>query len=381
MFKTKEYKMKRLNIAMLGEQQQPLMEIDENNESLKTDQYMAQIQQADSDIEEITQVIEETQDASQAMTNMADKIEQTETVSQDTVAVAQEAITYFVKRTGLKMIKLNASMESYSKTTDKQAVVEQMRLATESLNKSIAIAQEGVIDRIKNKFSLMFTSADKLRKELDKVSKQFDEGGAKTELIKDPAFARVLNPKGLGEITPTDTIALAKEVLRVSSEDTMIKTVKEMSDLLDKVTLSLNRSTFIAKDEEIDKLQNYLDDFIKIHNEIRDNIDYESKSNKANAQPLTKQDKDKLKAMVVDLLDTARYEKAEDVLTDSVDGFDKVYHSNLESRLAGVFAADMKAVRSIYELSYKTYNIVDKIMEQRFEIAHACVKYIKASTN
>ena len=379
--------MARLNIGLLSAQEQtqegqvPEVEIDQNNEALKTDQDMAQIQQAGSEIEEISQVVEETQDASQAMTSMADKIEQSETVSQETVQVAQEAIAYFVKRTGVKMTKLNASMESYSKTTDKQVVVEQMRLAVESLDKGVTVAQEGIIDRIQNRFSLIFTSGKKLAKELEEVSKKYDETGAREEAIKEPAFARRINPDAKKTLTDSDVLKLATDINKKVHNPTVISSVKKLTEALQTVTSALKKSgIFVADDKQVKIIKEQTSNISSMYNDIESELGVKRNKNDADVEPLNPANKEKIVKLVDSLLDISEYAKYEEILREAQRSMVVALAHSSGMKLAKEQAADNRAVSAANEQAYEVYAIISNLMALRFEVAHACVKYIKAST-
>lgn len=374
--------MKRLNIAMLGEQQTQQVVVDQNNEALATDQDMSQIKQADAELDQVSSVVEETQDASDSITQTADKIEQMQTVSQEVVQVAQEQMNYFVKRTGMKMTGVSTAMESFSdgKTGNKEALVKQLRIAAESLDKGVSIAQEGIVDRIKNKFSLLFTSNKKLKQELQDVSSKYDSAGAKTDVIKDPAFARILNPKGEAQITGASATALAGEISKMVKDPVIEKVVVRLTDILDKVTVALNKSNFIADDNEVKKINDLFDEVDKMYSEVREKITVDGKKESADAVPLEAGEKKKLTAFVEDLLDTGAYDKIEDELLKSWWSFFDVYSGKADSRFIGFNAADMRVAKNLNDKGGDIMQRIDDLMTIRFEVAHACVKYIKAST-
>ncbi len=375
--------MKRLNIAMLGEQtQSQQVVVDQNNEALATDQDMSQIKQADAELDQVSSVVEETQDASDSITQTADKIEQMQTVSQEVVQVAQEQMNYFVKRTGMKMAGVSTAMESFSngKTGNKEALVKQLRIAAESLDKGVSVAQEGIIDRIKNKFSLLFTSNKKLKQELQDVSSKYDSAGAKTEVIKDPAFARILNPDGKPEITGATTIALAGEISKMVKDLVIEKVVVRLTDILDKVTVALNKSTFIADDNEVKKINDLFDEVENMYTEVREKITVDGRKESANAVPLESGDKKKVTSIVEDLLDTGAYDKIENDLNKSWYGFINTYLEKQRTRFIGFNSADMRAASELTNKAGSVMSRIEKLMSMRFEVAHACVKYIKAST-
>ena len=373
--------MKRLNIAMLGEQAQVVV-VDQNNEALATDQDMSQIKQADAELDQVSSVVEETQDASVSITQTADKIEQMQTVSQEVVQVAQEQMNYFVKRTGMKMAGVSTAMESFSngKTGNKEALVKQLRIAAESLDKGVSVAQEGIVDRIKNKFSLLFTSNKKLKQELQDVSSKYDSAGAKTDVIKDPAFARILNPDGKPEITGATTIALAGEISKMVKDPVIEKVVVRLTDILDKVTVALNKSNFIADDNEVKKINDLFDEVENMYTEVREKITVDGKKESADAAPLEAGDKKKVTAIVEDLLDTGAYDKIEDELLKAWWSFYDVYTTKQKSRFIGFNAADMRAAKNLNDKGGDIMERIDDLMTVRFEVAHACVKYVKAST-
>lgn len=374
--------MKRLNIAMLGEQQTQQVVVDQNNEALATDQDMSQIKQADAELDQVSSVIEETQDASDSITQTADKIEQMQTVSQEVVQVAQEQMNYFVKRTGMKMTGVSTAMESFSdgKTGNKEALVKQLRIAAESLDKGVSVAQEGIVDRIKNKFSLLFTSNKKLKQELQDVSSKYDSAGAKKDVIKDPAFARILNPDGKPEITGTSTIALTGNIRNMVKDPVIEKVVVRLTDVLDKVTVTLNKSIFIADDNEVKKINDLFDEVENMYTEVREKITVNGKKESADAVPLDAGDKKKVASIVEDLLDTGAYDKIEKDLLKSWWSFYDIYSSKADSRFIGFNAADMRVAKNLNDKGGDIMQRIDDLMTIRFEVAHACVKYIKAST-
>jgi hypothetical protein len=374
--------MKRMNIGLLSQDQESNVQIDENNEALKTDQDLAQIQQSHSEIEEVSQVIEETQQAADTMTNMADKIEQSPKVSQDTVQVAQEAIAYFTMRTGLKMTNLNASMESFSKTNDKEAIVAQMRVAIEGLDKGVEIAQEGIIDRIKNRFSLIFTSAEKLSKELREVSDKYDQAGAKQDVIKDPAFARRINPDAKKTLTDSDVIKFATDINKKVHNPIVISSVKKLTEALRTVIFALKKSgIFIADDKQVKIIKEQTSSISAMYKDIESELGVKRNKNDADVEPLTLANKEKIVKLVDSLLDISEYVKYEEILRDAQQSLLFAVANSSATKLAEADAADNRAVSAANQQAAEVYAIISNLMALRFEVAHACVKYIKASTN
>ena len=374
--------MKRVNIAMLSQSthsQQAV--IDENNEALVTDQNAAQLQQQSAQIDLEQQVVQETQDSADNIRQMADTIEQMPQVHEGVVQIAKEQMSYFVKRTGIEMIGFSAAVESFSpKNNSKDSIVKELKIAAEKLDHSVVIAQEGIIDRIKNSFSLLFTSNNKLKVELQDVSAKYDAAGAKTETIIDPAFARILNPKGQNQITGATTISLITDIRSMVKDPIIEKVVVRLTDILDKVTVALNKSYFIADDNEVKKLNDLFDEVDAMYNEIREKIKLDNAKHNADAVPLTSGDKQKIADITEELLDTAAYTRIEKDLNNSWWGFFDMYMSKERQRFIGFNAADMRAARNVNDKGSAIMSKINALMSTRFEVAHACVKYIKAST-
>ncbi len=370
---------------MLGEPSNQQETIDPNNESLKSDQDMAQIEQQGSEIQEISQVVQETIDSSETISAMADKIEQSETVSKDTIAVAQEAISYFAKRTGLKMAGLSSSMESFCLTSDKQIVLNEMRLASDNLNDCVAIAQEGIIDRIKNRFSLIFTSSDRLRKELREVSDQYDKNGPKQGVIINPAFARRLNREEKTLLKEIDVINLAGEIDKKVHDPKLIDAINGLTASINGVSRALSKSGMVFTDKESIKEINAEYDVISgIYEEVAAQFVVGRQKKNTDIEPLSPANKEKIVKLVNSLLDIKEYERYEDGLTDATDRLYDIITRNRNTKISSVIikmdSADTDSAVHADRQAQKVYNIISNLMGLRFTIAHACVKYIKAST-
>lgn len=372
---------KRVNIAMLSQStQDQQVVIDENNEALATDQDAAQIQQQDAEIDEIQGVVQETQDAADCICQTAEKIDKMPQVSQEVVQIAQEQIAYFAKRTGMKMSGVSAAMESYSagKAGNKEALVKQMNLAVESLEKGIDVAQEGIVDRVKDAFSVMFTSYDKLGKELEVVSKEFDEKGPKEEVIKDSAFARILNPEGKSEIKSSDVVSFLDAAVKEFDDTSVIKGVRQLNEYLAEAkTITKESKTFWTDKEAIAKFEELLVKMDELVDGIEEEISPVASKSDADIEPLNAADKAKLVKKVQGILDTGNeygktlkeYNKYSILMM----GIGKV-------RLFGDMSAEGRIYTKVKYMSFKTYRKLAKLAKLRFEVAHACVKYIKAST-
>lgn len=131
-----------------------------------------------------------------------------QTVSDEVVKVAQEQLKHCIKRTGLNMRSVNAAMESRK---SKAEIVKNLRIAKESLDKSIAIAQEGLWDKVKNKFDRVFTSRKSLAKQIDVASREFDSKGQKEGVLSEKYTSVYLNPENKTEANGSDVVNILQK--------------------------------------------------------------------------------------------------------------------------------------------------------------------------
>lgn len=372
--------MSRLNIAMLSQTEQVPVPV--TGDELLVDGNVVELQKASGEIEIVDGVIDEARAAADAVDGLAQKIESRDTVSEDAIQVAQEMMAYFSKRTGVKFQGVYAAMESYdaANAAKKEQIVNELKLASETFRSHVVVAQEGIIDRIKNKFSLIFSSADKLEKELKEVSAAYDEKGEKTETIEDAAFARVFAVKGKDTVEASDVLALAAALEKGIHNAAIVNTINDLSKAMDKLTLSLTKGLIFSDDESVQEIRDQLQVVLELDANVKGIYDVSVQKAKASIKPLQRDEKSKLVPLIRSLLDTKEYEKAEDRLSRSVDGFYTAYFNATETRLFGAYSKDAKEALSVAGIAEEVYYKLNSFAATGFEVAHACVKYIKAST-
>jgi hypothetical protein len=365
--------MARLKIAMLADQSQENQV--QGGDELASDSRALQIEQTESEIGQMDTAIDEAQDASQAVQDVAENLEKQQEVSEGAVQVAQEMMGYLTKRTGIKFRSATAAMESY-KTGDKskkEQVIKELRMASESFNEQVSVAQEGVLDKIANKLSLIMTSNKSLSKDLDKVSQAYDAGTPREEALEDPAFASVLNPEDKDSLTAQDIVKFTADV------EKRIRDPKIM-DALNKVNAALaeakNAKTnrFSIKDADL----NFINKQIAGMTEVFDSLSGEGETARGKAktsvEALDKSSKDALVKNVESML-------AVDEIQDALKQIKKTGMGIMfKGKFAGGGGAAQEARQTAVRAAYSVYRLVGQLMKLRFEVAHASVKYIKAST-
>ena len=365
--------MARKNIAMLSMQaEQDIIPV--------TDADALEINSVSSEINMLSAIIQETRDARKVVDSMIVNFESAKTVSQDAVKISQEMIGYFALRTGLKHSGVNAALESY-KDDNKNKVVKELKLASENYQKQIAIAQEGIVDRIKYKFSLIFSNADKLKKELAEASGRYDEKGAKEETIDNPAFARIFYVPGRSTITGTEVIALATKVANGISNRNLINTVEKITRIINGLTLAVSKGGLFSDKESIREIEKLYQELEELNSNVHSEFNIEINKKNISVTPIKQEEKAKLEKLIDDLLNTGDFESAEKGLYRAVDAFSNAYLSAKDRRLFDNYAADLNISAEVESMAYDTYGILSKLVSYGFDVAHASVKYIKASTN
>lgn len=352
--------MARFNIAMLADQAQEVQI--QGGDELTSDSRALQVEQTESEIGQMDSAIDEAQDASQAVQDVADRLEQQQQVSEDAVQVAQEMMGYLTKRTGLKARRAVAAMESYRSgdAAKKAHLVAELRMASEGFNEQVAIAQEGVLEKIANKLSLIITSNKGLAKDLDKVSSAYDAGTPREEALEDPAFASVLNPENKESLSAQDIVKFAAEVEKRVTDPKIIGALNKVNAVVEEA-----RNGGIGDEDpqgDMDKIMSQIDTVNKILEDLTADGEVSRGVNKVSIEPLVKGSKQALVGNVEKLLSV---QETQDAL--------KQVKKTLSKAGKGVPADIMNA-------AYSIHRIIGQLMKLRFEVAHACVKYIKAST-
>ena len=363
--------MARFTIGMLG--QQEAQEQIEGGDELVTDARALQVEQAEGEIGQMDAAIDEAQDASQAVQDVAENLEKQERVSQDAVQVAQEMLGYLTKRTGLKAKGAVAAMESFKSgdAAKKAHLVAELRLASEGFNEQVAIAQEGVLDKIANKLSLIVTSNKGLVKELDKVSSAYDAGTPREEALEDPAFASVLNPENKESLSAQDIVKFAAEVEKRITDPKIMDALNKVNAALEEAKKTKG-NVFSIKDTDLNTINKQIAALTQVFDDLSTDTPAGRGSVKTSVEPLDKSSKDALVRNVQTLLSVQEIQ----------DAMKQVKKTSMNivvgSNMGGHAGADAR--KTAARAAYSIHRIIGQLMKLRFEVAHACVKYIKAST-
>jgi len=390
-----KYKMTRLNIAMLSEEE-PIPE-----ETSSIEEQNAEVVQADAEIQEQSAVIDEAIDSSQSIGNIAQKLENTQDTSDEAIEVAQEAMRYFISRHDIKtraMFAFESHGSARNKQSSKEEIIKQMKIAKESLDKNIAIAQEGLMARIAHRLDAIFTFNTTIVKKLEELRKELSAGKAEpiSKSFSKPAFARSLNPNNKSEITEKDVFDLIKKMDTSMNSQAVISTVDELNDIVKTfvgVAANENNSDQAKKDKVARSLLAEMDKVDGKIEKAKELFSFGTRKYDADIEAVSKEQTLKLIDLVLSNLKAGRVEKAFEDLEKTVDNLDRFIESDEEVTVvyangkatpvmtanqdaATLYNQTLKSVRnavnSVGELYYQMYTL-------QYHIAFSTYKYIKYS--
>lgn len=371
---------KRVTIAMLGEQaqaQQPPENLDVE---------VLEINQAQTETDAAQAVIDESREISDSLGSTTDRIEQMQTVPQEAIQVAQEQIKYCIKRTGLNMAGVSASMENHK---DKAAIVRELRLAKESLDKSISIAQEGLWDKIKNKVDRVFTTRKSLAKQIPVVSSNYDSKGQKEGVLTEKYLSVYLNPENKTEASSADVVKILEQLNKIYNGDEVIKILDKMVTIADGVVDTLAKHNSNPAGGELSKLASMSDEIeasLKQFNDILQ-TNKPSKASEASLATCSPEDKNKIITLCTRILSDKEADRKFDVLWEKAEKLYDALKMEEVYSYRGDYVADKptdgaNAVADEVQLKLeKAFRAYDGLFTITFNVVHSAVRYIEMSTN
>lgn len=373
--------MARLNIAMLGEQAQEETQAPEN-----LDLQALELNQAQADVDATSDVIDESKDLSESLGATTDTIDEMQTVPDAVVKLAQEQLKHCIKRTGLNMSGVNATMENRK---GKEEIVKNLRMAKESLDKSISIAQEGLWDKIKNKFDRVFTSRKSLAKQIDTVSKTYDAKGQKEGVLKEKYLSVYLNPDNKPEATGDDAIKVLQALDRLYNGEDVINTLDKIIAISNNVIDTVAKHNANPSGDELSKVVALANEVRDTKNKIDDIFSQNKVSRGGEASLVTcgPGQKEQIIKLCKNILSDSAVERKMKILLDKIDKMygvtETVYITDYEGRVVDQRVKD--SVNSVsadsYELVWDVVEITGSMETMIFNVVHSAVRYIELSTN
>ena len=352
----------------------------------ETDTAVAETEVEAGEIESDAAQIEEAEEVRDTVDGLADQVqERVETevdaegkaipeedrgISDEIAETLEVAVEHFRNRLGFKK-KVMPALEGFKvKGKRKQVSMEalaNLRDLSARTDSMISIAQEGLLAKIGNSFSLFFATEGKIKKQLEQVSKQFDVKGAKKDKaeIKEPAWGKQF-PTSKTEVDAAEVVAIAKKLLTVdlrelsklAAESVKIAKEAKMDDKVAQLALleAPHVRALLKKAEEL-------------ATKAKESAAVEAPKAGVSFKVLDAAGKKQVVAAITALLEDKAISEAENANWEhSVGQWDENgYHaSKLRQEMS----------KALYEAARYSY----VLYKQRLAIAHAAVKYIAAST-
>lgn len=304
-----------------------------------------------------------------------------EGVDETTAEVLDKAMESLYIRLGFTKKPSFPALESFttkeSKLQASKLALESMRLTKSKIENQITIAQEGLFGKVKNKFELLFTNADKLSKSLSEASAAFDASGPKENLIVNPDFAKAFGEFKGELVTGKEVVAKVVDFEKQFNGEKIAKTMADLGKLVDSVFSTLKKTNIFSHNEETAKdiaafkieIQKVTSAFLSEY-EVPNSV-----KTKHNFVALTKEDKEKIVKTLKASLSNKKLEEelrktwyqTVNTFFESPQAFSEIRDNSINARRALDPAMDVMM-------------IISDMISTNLKLAQAARLYIVAST-
>ena len=311
-------------------------------------------------------------------------------ISDQTAAILEVSVEHFCKRLGYSK-QVVPSMEGFK---DAVGRLEQSRIALENLQelnakltKNISIAQEGFFARIGNAFVRLFTTTNKMLRTLE-ASRNLV--ASEEHLIKDPAWGRIFFSTKKFSLTGEDVISLMEDINDLN-HNRIIPLTKRITELFSEAIAQVNRSTYIANDDAVRKINLMINDSYALRKEVEEMVTVEVVEESIDVLSASTDQIHRLCDIATRSIHDNQKSYQFYELLDKVDDSYYQIEKNRESRLLTIFtkheknpngsdAADIVAYHRMLEAgAIAAVDLLRALNEAEYKIAYGAYKYIKAS--
>jgi hypothetical protein len=308
-------------------------------------------------------------------------------LAEETSTVMNSALEHFHNRAGInlngnKVFALESFKEQNGRLAATKVAIESMKTFDGKLAKALVISQEGMLSRLGNTFKLAFSSQDKIHDNILLNMANLKSRGVKDALIKQPGWGRSFAIQGKRLITGTEVVSLMKNYSAIVTSSQMKSLLNNYTDILEKITKEISKSSFIANDEatkNIYDLSKQCESFrVKVDKIISDVK--KPASNDPDYVPLKEAEAQKLTDMVDHMFTDSQLETAIRRCEAAIENANSELYAGSMTRLAGEEAADIRAARVAINKTNDIISDISYILTRMNRVAFACSNYIKAST-
>lgn len=303
----------------------------------------------------------------------------------ETAQVVEAALEHFCTRLGVgrKMIPAMESFE-HDRLGQSKIALENLRDLSTRISKNLAVAQEGILDRIGNAFSRAFTSLEQIRTAVRKLKAD--------QLIEErdlgtPAWGRVFGGiTGKSSITGSDIAKVMTDVEKNS--DQLAVAIDKAASKLEAIRQQLDRKTFGAADGAAEAIHDIGQELNKILTDGTRGVPDDLINDKSYASVMScdKSSFSKITAVINDARRTTVLEKAWERYHNAMQAVQDVSRTgnvyvDLAIKAASNAQTDRRATNTVLNsLNNDAFEAATTLLEYRFACMHGAYKYLLAST-
>lgn len=370
-------------ISIALEEMEPKEPVVQELSDEAVEQDAAEIRAEDERIDTDTDRIEETESIQETIGDTADvvekRVEQEEPLSEDAAQAIEVAMEHFKARIGWKkpVVAVEGFKDAKTALEASKETLKNLRDLEAKLGHGVAIAQEGLFDRIGNAVVRAFTSTKKIEKNITTAAAVLASKGSKEETLSDVAWGRVFLSSGKKEIAAGDVRKLVSELKKYHRD--ILPLLKQFNGIISEASRALSASTFVADDAETKKIKQLQIDGTKLLTAVRE-VTREHEKGTVDAKPLTDREAETLARDVRDMINDVEFNRGVEEFQKEILRANKALFTESQSRFAGPLASDMRAYSNLVTQSLQpAWQVIHETARSEYLVAYGVYKYIKAS--
>lgn len=383
----------------------------------RMEQTLLDSERSASEVLQATDQVEESVGIAEVLETTADQLDAAADSGQEIPETSLVAIESFLKYASARLgcpKPISIGLENYSKSNDRathlRRVAAEARRVQHEVEKRVLVAQEGLVSGFVKLFENGLEGVPELKSRLTSVVEQSNAVDGKSG--QDFAAHWV---KDLGSSTTATygtVLAVAKQYQNTFSNGKLASALKRTADCVKKGTKEVRGIWFWSNSKEIERLQEAVDEVVRIQQDVATNLFSTSHNDKAKV--LSKKEAQELGEVVVDILDSTDLDKylteiatngmyslfwkwfnhgfrikngVVSILTGGVGGVIGVHanmlpidNSLLQSVRDVLTAEDLAKASNITSKSVAIRTAVVQMLQARKRFAHAVIRYIDESS-
>lgn len=294
-----------------------------------------------------------------------------------------QAFEHLQQRIGYRGKARWPAMENFGGKMSKQdgtklALKQGQQMALEA-HLTLFIAQEGILAKISNAWSLMWTNEEKLQKRLDEVSSAYDRGTIPEEDLSKPAWGKALNLDKKQRVTGREVINHLLRLHKAYDSERVAAAVLKVADNVDDLTAAISATIFVSGAKDIARIEEAHKQMKATFDEVRADFPDNNKGMAADFEPLAVPDKKKMETVLEDLLKTKRLEQASEKLERAYGSFGREHAVRSQMRLIGMSAQDLRMANRAVGVAWEMGLLTLQLEKMKLRLCHSAVSYIGAS--